>query len=593
MAAQSRIVTVDQGYLSKNLAPGATAHILAQQNTSTRIFAGWAGDSQYLLDPAAPYTTFIVPDANVSLRATYRTVPAWTPLTATLNNIPVTYYIPPNPVGLVFSFHGTGGTGASQFTGAEFLAFFRELVPAGFGVAAFDSLDRAAAQWNTTITGPTNPDIARLNGIIAAMRAQSLISSQLPLFAFGQSNGGFFSHFSSIEMKWTAVSISCVPGSTAAANAYTGPMAWLIAKNDDHPQVGPVGNANSLIDYELHVNRGVHGRHTSIGPMPLFPERFTRSQILTLADSLELYNIFKSNNWIDANDFLVRNPSDINWRAALPAHFTAAMILSIDAQLQGTYSAHEFSNYTPHIMIDLFLRALGRLPALRPVSGASFGGSSVAPSSIGAIFIGGLASGLEVASTGPQANLRNVKAVFRSGAGAELPVPWFFVSPSQGSFLVPAGVPAGNAILKIESGDRRWGFPSNIAATSPGIFTANGNGQGVPAAVILRVAPDNSRSTECPFAAGQAGFDAAPIRFGDDRLFRDLYATGVRGASSVQVLLGSESITPLFAGAQPEFVGLDQVTIELPRSFAGRGKADVVIVSGGVRSNTVELNFGN
>jgi uncharacterized protein (TIGR03437 family) len=268
-------------------------------------------------------------------------------------------------------------------------------------------------------------------------------------------------------------------------------------------------------------------------------------------------------------------------------------LLAIQGQLEGTYAGHEFANFTPHVTIDLFLRAIGRLPALRPVSGASFTGANVSANSIATVFIGGLASGLEVASSGPQANLGGVKAVLRTASGAETAVPWFFVSPGQGSFLVPSGTAAGNMMLKIESADRRWAFPTTVAPTSPGIFTANGSGQGAPAAVILRVAPDGARSTEFPFEAGAVGFIPAPIRFGDDRLFLDLYATGVRGSSSVQVLLGPDPVTPLFAGAQPQFAGLDQVTFELPRSLAGAGKIEVVVVSGGVRSNAVELNFAD
>ena len=50
-------------------------------------------------------------------------------------------------------------------------------------------------------------------------------------------------------------------------------------------------------------------------------------------------------------------------------------------------------------------------------------------------------------------------------------------------------------------------------------------------------------------------------------------------------------LTPLYAGAQPQFVGLDQVTIELPKSFVGRGEVDVAIVVGSVRSNSVKLLF--
>ena len=592
--AQQPRIRVEDGYLSKNPRVGAKAHIWGQQNTATRVFAGWSGDTQYLLDPLAIYTSLIVPNADVNLKANYRTVPAWTVRTATLGGIPVSYYIPPDAIGLVFDFHGTGGTGAGLFTGSEFLAFHRDLVAAGFGVASFDCLNRETGQWNTTITGTSNPDIVRLNSVISAMRNQGLISATLPLLAFGHSNGGFFSHFSSMVMNWAAVSISSVQGSAPASASYNGPVIWWMPKNDDHPQVGLVGGvATSVSRYEVIANRGLHARHTIQEAIPLYPERFARSLYLTMADSLEIYGIFKARGWIDENDFLVRNPNEIDWRAALPARYTETMRLATNGQLEGTHMTHEFVNFTSHITIDTYLRAIGKSPAVRPVSGASFAGSSLAPNSIATIFTGGMAAGLQIASNGPQAGLGGASAVLRSSTGVETAVPWFFVSPGQGSFLVPSGLSPGNMSLKIASGDRKVSFPVSIAATSPGVFTANGNGQGAPAAVILRVAPDSTRSTEFPFVAGAAGFEAAAIRFGTDRLFLDFYATGVRGSNNVQVLLGGETITPLYAGAQPQFIGLDQVTIELPRSFAGRGKVEAVVVAGGVRSNSVELNFGN
>lgn len=595
VGAQTVTVVVDEGYVSRHRTVGTVAHVWAQQNTATRVFAGWTGAVQHLADPGAPYTTFVVPNAEVRLRATYRAVPAWTPLTGVLGGVTVTYYIPANPAGLVFLFHGTGGSGSAQFTSSEFGSLTRDLVAAGFGVAAFDCLNRQTVQWDTATVGAANPDVVRLNSVINAMRTAGTIGAQLPLLAFGHSNGGQFSHFSAGVMNWAAISISCVQGSLAAASAYRGPVAWWMGKNDDHPQVGAPGIATSLGRYELHVNRGVHGRHMISGPMPLYPERIARSPFLTMADSVEIYNIFKANNWLDANDFLVRNPNnpaELNWGPAMPARLTEGQRLAVSGQLEGTYAGHEFVNFTPHITTGLFLRGVGRGQESRPVSGASFAGTAVAPESIATIFVGGLASGLEVGANGPEVNLRGVRGALRTGSN-EAAVPWFFVSPGQGSFLVPAGTAVGNSTLKIESGDSRWAFPTAIAATSPGIFTANGNGQGAPAAILLRVSPDNTRSTEFPFAAGASGFVAAPIRFGDDRLFLDLYATGVRGSTSVEVVLGTQAIAPLYAGAQPQYPGLDQVTFELPRSFAGAGRLDAWIVSGGVRSNVVELNFGN
>ena len=287
--AQSATLTVDQGSASRNPTAGAVAHVWADPNTATQVFDGWTGDVQYLLDQAAWHTTLIMPTAAVNLRATYRTVPAWTARVGTFNGIGVTYTIPSDPIGLIFMFHGTGGTGALEFTSNQFLAFIREAVADGFAVAAFDSQDRttkllgtvATGIWNTTITGNGNPDIVRLNGIIQAMRSQGLISAQLPLFAFGQSNGGLFSHFSAPVMSWAAVAISCIPGSVNnGAPLYSGPVIWQLAANDDNLLVGAKGNADALANYESHADRRHPVRLIAWQPQPLYPARFARAGVV-------------------------------------------------------------------------------------------------------------------------------------------------------------------------------------------------------------------------------------------------------------------------------------------------------------------------
>lgn len=579
LAAQGIQLTVEQGYASRHRSPGATAHIWAQQNTATTVFAGWEGDTQYLLDPASPYTTLRLPNTNLRLRATYRNVPAWNYRTENFAGIPVTHYIPPNPIGLVFLFHGTGGSGLGQFTGSEFLSLARDLVANGLGVAAFDCLNRESGQWDTNTAGPANPDVVRVNNVVAAMRAQGLIGATLPLLAFGHSNGGQFSHFSAQVLNWAAVYISCVQGSNPAAQNYSGPVAWWMGKNDDHPQVGPTGVATSVARYEIVANRRLPARHWIDAAMPIYPERFARSLYVNATDSTLVYDIFKSRGWLDANDFLLRNPNEDYWRAAMPSRFTATQLLAIQGQLEASNAGHEWANHHPNFVVDHFLRAIGRKPAIRPLNAASYTGASIAPASIATIFDTGL---------------EGAQATVRSTDGREQAATWFYVSPAQASFLTPASLPAGEAVLKLSSPERRMSYPISIANAAPGIFTANGNGIGVPAALILRVTPSDQRTIEYPFAQGSAGFVASPINFANDRLFLDLYATGVRGAAAnVQVILGGETIQPLYAGAQPQFAGLDQVTFELPSSFKGRGRVEAIVVANGQRSNVVELNFGN
>ena len=94
--------------------------------------------------------------------------------------------------------------------------------------------------------------------------------------------------------------------------------------------------------------------------------------------------------------------------------------------------------------------------------------------------------------------------------------------------------------------------------------------------------------------AAQKLFVPAPISFGNEQLFLTLYGTGIRhtqGQSSVTCTINGQDLPVLFAGAQPTFLGLDQVNVRLPANFAGTGVATVVIRVDGQASNPVTLTF--
>src|SRR5581483_3839304 len=89
-----------------------------------------------------------------------------------------------------------------------------------------------------------------------------------------------------------------------------------------------------------------------------------------------------------------------------------------------------------------------------------------------------------------------------------------------------------------------------------------------------------------------------PFDFGEegDQLFLVFYLTGVRQAATegVRVSLGGVEYTPLYAGASGGFVGLDQINVELPRSFSGRGKIALLVkATGSGVSNSGELEIAS
>jgi uncharacterized protein (TIGR03437 family) len=246
---------------------------------------------------------------------------------------------------------------------------------------------------------------------------------------------------------------------------------------------------------------------------------------------------------------------------------------------------------------DVFV-SLARRKSLGSVSAASFSATAFTPDSIAAVFGLNLATGVQVASTTPlPTTLLGTKVTVTDRNGSARLAPLFFVSPGQINYLIPTGTATGAAVIKVEDGA---GFVSsgtlNIARVAPGLFTANANGQDVPAAIIVRVR--NGVQTVEPVATfdQRAGrFVPVPIDLGPetDQVVLVLFGTGIRGHNGLSNITCrmNRIIQPvLFAGAQGGFVGLDQVNVLLPRTLAGAGEVALDLIVENSGSNIVKIN---
>ena len=137
-----------------------------------------------------------------------------------------------------------------------------------------------------------------------------------------------------------------------------------------------------------------------------------------------------------------------------------------------------------------------------------------------------------------------------------------------------------------------------IHAIAPGLFTANASGEGVAAALVLRVKSDGTQSYEqvAEFDAQQNRFVARPLDLGpaDEQVYLVLFGTGIRHRSSlsaVKAFIRGVSLEVTFAGAQGDFVGLDQVNFLVPRSLAGRGEVEILLTVETQRTNSVQVNI--
>jgi uncharacterized protein (TIGR03437 family) len=243
------------------------------------------------------------------------------------------------------------------------------------------------------------------------------------------------------------------------------------------------------------------------------------------------------------------------------------------------------------------------------VSAASYGTAS-APESIATLFGVNLARATQVAASLPlPTTLAGTQVIVtRFGSAGPQLAPLFFVSPTQINFLVPPTSPGDLPLLssglrvhlsvKIDGQLVADGYIT-LAPVVPGLFSANASGSGLAAAVVLRVKADGTQSYEPAgvFDATQNKLVARPIDLGPDgeRVYLILFGTGIRGRSQLSaasVKIGGLDVPALYAGAQGDFAGLDQVNIELPRALKGRGEVPVIVFTDRVySSNTVTLTI--
>jgi uncharacterized protein (TIGR03437 family) len=237
------------------------------------------------------------------------------------------------------------------------------------------------------------------------------------------------------------------------------------------------------------------------------------------------------------------------------------------------------------------------------VSAASYLGSPLALGSIATAFGSNLArESITVNSLPLPISLNGTRVEVGGVNGGYGSARLFFISPTQVNYLIPPETPIGPAKVRITLLSNSSDYSISIqdvviSPVAPGIFTANSNGRGVPAAVVLRVKADGLQVYEpvAVFDQTQNQFIPRPIDLGPEgeQVFMILFGTGFsyRSAlSNTNVAFGGENAQVLFAGPRGNLLGLDQLNAVLPRTLAGRGNVDVVVTVDGKPTNTVGIN---
>ncbi|MBK6799290.1 MAG: hypothetical protein IPG76_21525 [Acidobacteria bacterium] len=239
-------------------------------------------------------------------------------------------------------------------------------------------------------------------------------------------------------------------------------------------------------------------------------------------------------------------------------------------------------------------------PSIVNLSAASYDGSALASEEIAAAFGTGMSVDTQLASTTPlPTTLAGTTVKVKDGGGTERLAQLFYVSPAQVNYLVPAGSVNGNGTVTIaNTNGSTFSAPVVINTVVPGLFSATKDGKGWTAADVLRVRQDGSQSYEAviQYDTVQNKYFAVPIDLGPatDQVYLLLYGTGVRFRSSLSAVtstIGGTAAEVTFAGVQGQYIGLDQITVRIPRSLAGRGNVDVSVTVDTKPTNILSVNI--
>jgi uncharacterized protein (TIGR03437 family) len=204
-----------------------------------------------------------------------------------------------------------------------------------------------------------------------------------------------------------------------------------------------------------------------------------------------------------------------------------------------------------------------------------------------------LATSTQVASPPFPTVLGGVTVTLTDSSGTSRQAAIQLVSAGQVNYLVPDGIAPGIATVTIGTSSGS----AQIDSVGPGLYSMSGDGKGVAAATAALYSADGTITTEPVFSCNASGACAtAPLDLGKatDQLVLTLYGTGLRNASGLAnatATIGGTRAQLLYVGAQPQYPGLDQVNLVVPRSLAGAGEAPLVLTIDGQTANAVLVNF--
>ena len=364
------LLTVSGGYGSGTYPGGTRVDIFAASPSAGQVFDRWTGDTSILGNGAVAsllaHTQITLPNTPVTLTATYKTAPTWTPVTlSTFNPQPFTpqgsttattvsttlsYYIPTGAIGLVFLLHESGGSASDWFNQPESALLLRELVTAGYGVAALNSVNRNTQIWNGQATLNSNPDALNHVAALNKLATDGLLPANRPIFLLGLAAGADTAvRYADLLANATPARLIrgtilyCAAGIETQAVVSRIPELFILADNDS--TLNTTGATTARDNSALIAGRGLASAVINNVAAPVHPGRFRALSLtnpsFTTADATSVWNAVKNAGLIDTNNYVKAIPTDTALAVAVPTTYKSRLP-DIAAQLRVAYAEQNF-----------------------------------------------------------------------------------------------------------------------------------------------------------------------------------------------------------------------------------------------------------
>jgi hypothetical protein len=279
--------------------------------------------------------------------------PLVSPQRSTFEGFTVESYIPPRPSGVVYLFHGSGGS-ADFVTRIETIDVINRFVRDGYGYVASESTNRATKQWDIDDATPSsNPDLARMAALRQHIIDTTAVDGSTPTFGIGMSNGSAFVALWASALTKAGTKIDAIgmymAGMTQATRSLGGvpaPTFMVVGQNDTRTvpakeQADLVAIGRAGVPTELHIVRPrpvTYGRYLRIpgvdrATADAIVAAYVKAGVVTAAGTLAVTLPRITNN----------DPAPLFPGVALPASLTPAQQRDVDGQTLDTIAEHQFN----------------------------------------------------------------------------------------------------------------------------------------------------------------------------------------------------------------------------------------------------------